>query len=348
MQDIEIHIAYLLTKHDCVIVPGLGAFVASFCPAVRCEHTGVLNAPHKSIGFNAGITHNDGLLVNAFAKTKGIAYNEAKRQIAFFVDALKVRLQDGETVRLDWVGTLSLSDENKLQFAASVQSAANNAYYGFSNFFLPSLSELEEDMYTPATAPVLTLEQPARRIMWPRIAVAAAAIALFLIPSNLNNPGRDYRSQTANVMDTYLSVLIDKPAVEAVVEATPELGIAAETVVVPEAETAPVEVEAIETLEPVVELPVVQPAPAVEKVAAVPTRRYFIVIASLPTRESADARALQYRKNGFEDAAVVSDGDKHRIYVQSFENKAGAQDYLEHFREQHPEHAKAWLLGQRI
>ena len=51
MIELSQHIEVLLLENDCVIVPGLGGFVAHYTPAIQLEENMFL-PPTRTIGFN--------------------------------------------------------------------------------------------------------------------------------------------------------------------------------------------------------------------------------------------------------------------------------------------------------
>ena len=76
MQDIQKYVVELLFKHDCVIIPNLGGFVAQYKSAALDEVTGFFSPPSKQILFNINLKNNDGLLANEIAQRKQITYND--------------------------------------------------------------------------------------------------------------------------------------------------------------------------------------------------------------------------------------------------------------------------------
>lgn len=101
-----------------MVLPGLGAFVAQRCPA-SIDATGcTLYPPTRSLGFNAAITHDDGLLLSSIARRDNLTYEEARSHLANFVDLLRSRLQVEHAVEFPRVGTLSL-EGSLLQFSPS-------------------------------------------------------------------------------------------------------------------------------------------------------------------------------------------------------------------------------------
>ncbi len=71
------YIHELLFEHNCVIVPGLGGFVASRASAVLIGPLNTIRPPHKRIAFNRNLHHNDGLLTNYIARKHSISYESA-------------------------------------------------------------------------------------------------------------------------------------------------------------------------------------------------------------------------------------------------------------------------------
>ena len=59
MIELAQHIEVLLLENDCVIVPGLGGFVAHYTPAMRVAEENVFLPPTRIIGFNPQLKMND-------------------------------------------------------------------------------------------------------------------------------------------------------------------------------------------------------------------------------------------------------------------------------------------------
>ena len=75
------HIEYLLTRHDCVVIPGWGAFIANYDTASYDDSRKLMERPHRTIGFNANVNHNDGLLAQSLMRREGLTFDEAMRFI---------------------------------------------------------------------------------------------------------------------------------------------------------------------------------------------------------------------------------------------------------------------------
>ncbi len=93
MENISSHIADLLYHHDCVIVPGLGGFVANPVPAILDEEKNMFFPPSKEIVFNVNLKHNDGLLISHIASERNITYESAGEIVTDFFTELSLKLK---------------------------------------------------------------------------------------------------------------------------------------------------------------------------------------------------------------------------------------------------------------
>lgn len=96
----------LLYLHECVIIPGFGGFVTNYKSSHIDEKRGIFYPPTKEISFNRSLTKNDGLLVNWIVRKESITYEKANRRIAYFVEDLRVKLNQGKRIVLENVGIL--------------------------------------------------------------------------------------------------------------------------------------------------------------------------------------------------------------------------------------------------
>jgi len=318
MNHIPFHIAYLLTHHECVIIPGLGAFVVSPTERETTSRWGILPPPENFLGFNSEIKHNDGLLANSIAKATKNTYKEATSLIEQYVSDVLQRLDKGEGVNIPWVGSLYLNNNRKL-FQPGKTLSCNAFNYGLTGFSLPYLSDIQQK------APVFP-EKKNKEVVWIPIcrkflaytgSIAAAVLIMCIIPTPLNN-GRLHSAHTQ-----YAS-LISLPAQETPAEVNDAPTVAIE---MPASSSS----EEIETTNP----------------AKTATSRYYIIVASLPNQLSADKALTDFQSKGFDNAAVLSSDDRHRIYTDCFEDKAEAEKFLIQFRKNHPAQANAWLLKQK-
>lgn len=113
---IEQLIGELLLRHNCVVVPSFGGFVAKQTAARIDFKNGVMTPPQKSLLFNRQLINNDGLLIASFAREFNLAFDAAAHEIQQQVENWHVRLQAGERISLDKVGFLFLDQEKNIGF----------------------------------------------------------------------------------------------------------------------------------------------------------------------------------------------------------------------------------------
>lgn len=110
------YVSELLFQHDCVVVPGFGAFVSTYAPARvhPAQHT--FTPPSKQIVFNKHLQQNDGLLAQTIASAVPCSFDEAMTGIGVFVNELNVNLKSGKKVELHNLGMLTLDPEKNICF----------------------------------------------------------------------------------------------------------------------------------------------------------------------------------------------------------------------------------------
>ncbi|MDE7407328.1 MAG: hypothetical protein K2M76_02810, partial [Muribaculaceae bacterium] len=102
------HINYLLRSHQCVVIPGLGAFLTNYQSAQINGSTFL--PPCEVITFNPDINHDDGLLINSVARAMRVPYSVAYNRVMADVKVLERQLfSDGE-IAFPNIGILKSTD----------------------------------------------------------------------------------------------------------------------------------------------------------------------------------------------------------------------------------------------
>ena len=205
------HIEILLLSNDCVVVPGLGGFVAHHVTARYDAGDGLFLPPLRTLGFNPQLTMNDSLLVQSYVECYDLSYPEALRRIQQEVEELRIELETRGEYELNDIGRLYVNDNGKMAFTPCEAGILTPAIYGLSSYEMtPIQMKNEEEKPTsqqPATAPtgkerkarivaITNDEQTGQKMLSISVnalrnaAVAAVVIAaFFLIVSPLNyNP----------------------------------------------------------------------------------------------------------------------------------------------------------------
>ena len=137
--DITPYIRELLFSHDCVIVPGFGGFIGNYAPARIDNASSTFYPPVKQISFNRNLNSNDGLLAGRISGHSAITFNEAVSRIEEFVGRVKKRIENGEKVVFDNIGTFTANHEGSIQFEPDRTVNYLPGSYGLESFQFSAL-----------------------------------------------------------------------------------------------------------------------------------------------------------------------------------------------------------------
>ena len=161
---IELYIAQLLYRYQCVTVPGFGAFLTEIQSAQLLENSHSFFPPKKVISFNTHIKNNDGLLANHIAQAEKTSYDYAVSAIEYEVLNWKKTLQENRSFTIKNIGVLSLNAENNIYFTPNEQTNYLAQSFGLTSFVSPAVKrEVElaktEIVFEKSTA-VIEEEKP--------------------------------------------------------------------------------------------------------------------------------------------------------------------------------------------
>ncbi len=297
MKKIGTYINELLFWHDCVIIPGLGGFVANHLSAEIDDEKGLFLPPRKEIGFNRSLSHNDGLLINYVAVHEGVEYQAAALQVKQYVDEVLRQINSGFSFDIDSVGVLKSDAIGNLLFQPFNTSGFLADSFGLSSFHFDA-GVAEEERQSASVRRVL------RPVSLRHVAASVAVMAgLFLFSPEINIASGSRGLNQAG----YLSVLL------------PQAGqSASETSVLASEE---------ETAIPVEE-PMQSVATEVEEVAP----RYYIIAGSFPVENQADAFIEQLNRKGVSGGSKLHCKGKIRVAIEGFANKADAVERMKAYK----------------
>lgn len=106
----------LLHKYNCVIVPGLGGFIAHQQSAIIDPVSLTIEPPCKHITFNAQLTLNDGLLVTQVADYLNINYIDAIKIVDEEIANFHQLIKNNSKFSIDGLGGFVLNTSDKLIF----------------------------------------------------------------------------------------------------------------------------------------------------------------------------------------------------------------------------------------
>lgn len=116
MELLPLHIEYLLTRHDCVIVPGIGALIACEKDALIDMERGVVSPRRREISFNSSVVTDDGLLSHSIALREKLTYEEAHRLLDRLTGKMAYDLRNEGEVSLGRIGRLVSDADGLISF----------------------------------------------------------------------------------------------------------------------------------------------------------------------------------------------------------------------------------------
>jgi len=296
---INFHIAYLLTKHECVIIPDFGAFVVSKVKEDKSNKHGFISPPaNHSLTFNPEMIQDDGLLVHSIAKEKNIDYPEALRLVYEYVDSLVNTLRKGQAVQFPWIGKIHLSNDRKIVFTPAKNLSCNASNCGLVNLNFPYLTETAEEESMGKRKK--KYKRPMFYILLAAIVLLLVALFIFLIPKFSDNNWFSFPNIPA-VSDT-LKVNPVKSALDTIPVIHPDS----------------VKLMTVDSIKPVL----VDSAKSVSP-------EYFIVIFSTIREKDAGIMLNYFIAKGFDKAKIIHTDEKYRICVETFNKKEDAVSFLE-------------------
>lgn len=105
----------LILDHDELSLPGLGTFVAEEVPATFSDRGYTVNPPYRKLSFYQR-PENDHLLVDFYARSNGLSFDDASLIIARFLDEMKSVLKEKKVIVMPGLGRLRATRENNFFF----------------------------------------------------------------------------------------------------------------------------------------------------------------------------------------------------------------------------------------
>jgi len=189
--DITAFVRELLFSHDCVIVPGFGGLIGNYTPARIDKNTFTFHPPFKQISFNRNLNHNDGLLAGRISGSLKINYIDALRSVEEFVTSVRKKLERGEKIVFDNIGSFTNNQEGNIQFEPDRSANYHLGSYGLEMFQFSPLEGYDvRKQITRHIDKVPVHHSSMRKILW-RAAVILPLLALMVavpLKTNLFKP----------------------------------------------------------------------------------------------------------------------------------------------------------------
>lgn len=382
MIELAQHIEVLLLENDCVIVPGLGGFVAHYTPAMRVAEENVFLPPTRIIGFNPQLKMNDGLLVQSYMAVYDTDFSDATRIVEKEVAYIFTALHEEGKVDLPNIGELRYSIHGTYDFAPYDHKITTPYLYGLDSFEMQELAELKKPYMEKTirySVPVVPEDKKRKfefkfnRSYLSNAVAMIAVVALFFFLSTPIENTEVVEGNYAQLLPNELFEMIEKeslainPIVVSRKADTPKASAQKNTGQKAKKKVVPVAVREVKVGQanaqnaPVVSQPKQQAAEVssstsvttkseIQKTTAgtvapslVSAQKYHVIIASVGTEKDAEAMAKQLIEKGYPHAkAIVGDG-KMRVSIESCGTETEAYQALNRVR-QNETYKNAWVL----
>jgi DNA-dependent RNA polymerase auxiliary subunit epsilon len=135
--NLDLYIAELLYRHQCVIVPNFGAFLTETITATLDEAKHSFYPPRKVISFNSNIKNNDGLVANHIALSGKTTYEGAVLLIEKAVENWKISLENNSKVLFKNIGEISLNADKNTVFVPTETTNYLTTSFGLNSYVSP-------------------------------------------------------------------------------------------------------------------------------------------------------------------------------------------------------------------
>lgn len=382
MKELARHIEVLLLENDCVIVPGLGGFIAHNKAAEFKDSANVFCPPVRTIGFNPQLIINDGLLAQSYMQAYDTDFPDASRKIESVVSQIKDSLYKNGQAELENIGTLYYTMAGVYGFEPYQNAFFSPSLYGLGSFSISPLSELKPVKET-AVEPRIMIETVSsceedrkekakqrhiiKRMAEHAVGIAAAVILFFVLSVPVENTYLDNSSYASLGAETMLDAIRSKSMATTSLEtkdikqnnATNRRNnvntlrpVAVKSVKVEKAE--PKASKEVKVLPAVAKKEVIKAESVkaetkstkeVQKSKSSQNKGMFIIVASLPTMQDAEKELAKFKKQGYEEATILTSDNRYRIALYSYTDKSKAYEKINELRKDE-QFKTAWLLNK--
>ena len=359
MIELQRHIEILLLTNDCVIVPGLGGFMAHHIEARFDEEDNTFVPPLRTLGFNQNLTMNDSLLVQSYIECYDISYPEALRRIEDEVNELRQHLQTEGSYELNDIGMLTLNSEGNIEFRPCEAGILTPGLYGLGTFEMKPLEKAvavmvegqsSKDESQPDEPMVLQVAEDEQqevaeeekepviviKLSWLRnaVAVAAAVLAFFMIATPVSNSQLDNQKgvQQSSIIPLSTQEPVTTWGDEALVPELDQQNPLQWNMGAESDKQNSQQKDACAELNDKEEITNEQPAAEVAEVTP-PAVEYCIVLACQVSQKNADGLMALLQENGFNNAYITNKKFRRVCYGHYATNDEAPSD-LRQLRQQ--------------
>ncbi|MFM2315999.1 MAG: hypothetical protein RLZZ155_331 [Bacteroidota bacterium] len=304
----------LLYTNDCVVLPGLGGFIAKYKGATLNSNLHTIYPPQKNIGFNPQIKENDGLLISALCALKNCSYADGKIELESWIREQSNTLIRGEKISWKGIGVLFQDRLGKIQFIPDSKGNFSLESFGLEKIILVPV---DREITEPVTPEISVLEKRAAqgsKWIWKAAAVLALPIlgvGIFALSHKIEST--DWQYASFKLFGTKSRVAEYTPAVT---RAIPTYTLQEETDILPASV--------------VNEAPLGTPAPIEEsETLSVSKKKYEVIVGAFAVSENAKRMVRELKKKGFNASLSSKKGNLQLVSSGSVDNYDAALQQLD-------------------
>ncbi len=342
--DLGKYIADLLREHNRVSLPGLGAFVGNYKPAMLNEETLVLSPPYTEINFSKDETWNDELLENFVARIEELSIEEAKRLVAESVAEIVIALQKNGNFAFPGLGQL-VKDGWSINFEIEEGINLLPDAFGLENISMlippmqfekkPIVASTKPQPTKPidTKAPLTKKPAPASK---PKSKTPWVLLSLFVVIATLAGYlyfDGFFETKTPVIQNGVASIGNVLPSDTSITESyadTVDVDTTEQKIVAQEIDSQTERRKALYYEEP--------------KAPASGVKTFYIIAGSFNKMENAEKLKEMMTKDGYKPEILTEEGPVFRVSMYSFTNRNRALQELSRLRNQNKDR-NVWLLG---
>jgi hypothetical protein len=178
------NIKNLLYLYDCIIIPGLGGFVARYYPARVDGLRRKLKPPCKEFSFDDSLVKGGEVVISFIARVRGIEESEARTIVERFALETRAIVQQGDKAELPGLGWFIKGPKGKIHFEFDMVNNFHPETAGLPELNLPEFNKSDKTVMEVVPEPLTRKKQPGRirHIAWlvPLLLLLAAGIYGYL------------------------------------------------------------------------------------------------------------------------------------------------------------------------
>lgn len=331
MNEFSTCIEYLLLNHNCVIVPGFGAFLAQQMDSRKSETDEAFLPPYRTVRFNQDLQEGDDFFINSLKEIYRVTTPRAQKMLLEWTSEFHQTMEEQEEVEFGSIGRFTLNEGN-LIFNAFEAGITTTEYYGLDAFHVEQLileDNLEEKPVkitrVQADDKQITIRINRRIVNY--LSAAVAAIIFLMVFSTPVENSEIATINQENAAQLFMPSNLIYSASTMVVEEEP-------VIISEKPDTNKVVSEVQEEV-----------VPEVKPIESKPEPRYCIVLASAVSEKNGNAYVADLQGRGYNDAQILVRGTMRRVVITGFQTEEEASAKVRELHQLGAEFESAWVMN---